>query len=998
MFSKKLIFSSFLTTILLAGFVDAAYGATAKIASKEYVDAMVELRQMKLVPGAGITIDPVTHTITATGTGGEVNLDDYVLKTVFEQSIADLDAAKQDVLTAGDNITITGNVISAAVADGKNIVLQYPDGGTHIQWQVEGDSGWNDLINIEELRGADGVVSEVVYVDVSGNPISGTDAAYPVVLNTAMGTNSSGDDILIITKGDLTIDLSEYATVEYVDAETDALTVEINKRQMKLNAGNGISIDPTTNTITATGTGGDVDLSPYALISVVNAADQTLQDNIDLKQDILTAGDNITIVGNVISAAVADGKNIALQVPTGGTHIQWQVEGDSTWTDLISLDELRGEKGADGAAGADADNVTIGINDVAGVDTIQWKYLTGADQTWKTLVTLDAISGTDGAAGEKGEDGVAGMNADNVTIAVNDVAGVDTIQWKYLTGADQDWKTLVSLADLSGTDGTVKEIVYVDSAGNAIAGDSTVYPIVLNTELNTTSGVLTVTKGVFAIELGAGQYVTDMKFENGRLVVSRADGTSGTVGSPGEDAKNVEFQIGTGAGSVDWLQWSYLGENNWVDLVKVSDLKGTDGLPGEKGEDGAAFTYDMFTTEQLAALRGEKGEDGAAGADGAAFTYDMFTTEQLAALRGEKGEDGAAGADADNVTININDVAGTDTIQWKYLTGADQEWKTLISIEDLKGTDGAAGTDGLSADNVTIAVNDVAGVDTIQWKYLTGADQTWKTLISTEDLKGLDGSVNAIVYYNEMGTELTKAEADALPSVLDVSLNTSTKVLSVVKGTLEVDLSAYYNRTEVDGLLLQKLSTTLQDSGSGYVSNITVDSSNGQLIITRSAGTGGEPGADGDQVVLRENDTDGYIQWKYSKEPDTSWRNLLAYSEIMGEAGSINDIAYENASGASISKAVADALPVVLGTTFDSSSKILTVRKGAVNTGAIEDEAVTLGKLNTDVTNLIDQKIPKPTANCLTAEAFCVLTVNVQDAGQAPVYTWMNLSEAYLLP
>ena len=103
---------------------------------------------------------------------------------------------------------------------------------------------------------------------------------------------------------------------------------------------------------------------------------------------------------------------------------------------------------------------------------------------------------------------------------------------------------------------------------------------------------------------------------------------------------------------------------------------GATGPRGPQGETGAAFTYDMFTAAQLAALKGVKGEKGAAGpkgdpgeqgpqgekgdagatgpqgatgprgpqgATGAAFTYDMFTAAQLAALKGEKGDKGATG-------------------------------------------------------------------------------------------------------------------------------------------------------------------------------------------------------------------------------------------------------------------------------------------------------------------------------------------------------------------
>ena len=108
--------------------------------------------------------------------------------------------------------------------------------------------------------------------------------------------------------------------------------------------------------------------------------------------------------------------------------------------------------------------------------------------------------------------------------------------------------------------------------------------------------------------------------------------------------------------------------------------QGATGPRGPQGETGAAFTYDMFTAAQLAALKGEKGDKGATGpkgdpgeqgpqgekgdtgatgpqgatgprgpqgVTGAAFTYDMFTAAQLAALKGEKGDKGATGPKGD---------------------------------------------------------------------------------------------------------------------------------------------------------------------------------------------------------------------------------------------------------------------------------------------------------------------------------------------------------------
>ena len=68
------------------------------------------------------------------------------------------------------------------------------------------------------------------------------------------------------------------------------------------------------------------------------------------------------------------------------------------------------------------------------------------------------------------------------------------------------------------------------------------------------------------------------------------------------------------------------GEQGRMGLQGPQGPEGPQGLPGRDGQDGAAFTYDMFTPEQLEDLRGPAGKDGQ---DGAEFTYDMFTEKKL---------------------------------------------------------------------------------------------------------------------------------------------------------------------------------------------------------------------------------------------------------------------------------------------------------------------------------------------------------------------------------
>ena len=65
---------------------------------------------------------------------------------------------------------------------------------------------------------------------------------------------------------------------------------------------------------------------------------------------------------------------------------------------------------------------------------------------------------------------------------------------------------------------------------------------------------------------------------------------------------------------------------------------GPQGPKGDKGDTGAAFTYDMFTTEQLASLKGPKGDKGDTGETGPQGP------------KGDKGDTGEKGADGVGLT------------------------------------------------------------------------------------------------------------------------------------------------------------------------------------------------------------------------------------------------------------------------------------------------------------------------------------------------------------
>ena len=79
---------------------------------------------------------------------------------------------------------------------------------------------------------------------------------------------------------------------------------------------------------------------------------------------------------------------------------------------------------------------------------------------------------------------------------------------------------------------------------------------------------------------------------------------------------------------------------------KIAAIELTPGPQGPAGKDGAAFTYDMFTEEQLAALvgpAGPQGEPGVAGKDGEPGAKGEKGDQGIQGERGEQGPQGEQG-------------------------------------------------------------------------------------------------------------------------------------------------------------------------------------------------------------------------------------------------------------------------------------------------------------------------------------------------------------------
>ena len=73
-----------------------------------------------------------------------------------------------------------------------------------------------------------------------------------------------------------------------------------------------------------------------------------------------------------------DGREVLFQIADG--YIQWQYQGDTSWSNLVELTSLVGPAGADGVDGIDGKEVTFQVSE----GYIQWQYV--GDSIWNNLI------------------------------------------------------------------------------------------------------------------------------------------------------------------------------------------------------------------------------------------------------------------------------------------------------------------------------------------------------------------------------------------------------------------------------------------------------------------------------------------------------------------------------------------------------------------------------------------------------------------------------------
>ena len=251
------------------------------------------------------------------------------------------------------------------------------------------------------------------------------------------------------------------------------------------------------------------------------------------------------------------------------------------------------------------------------------------------------------------------------------------------------------------------------------------------------------------------------------------------------------------------IQWRYPAEEEWRDLVALTELRGAAGENGKDGADGKN------------GVDGKNGLDGKDGTDG---------------KNGLDGKDGVDGINAKNIEVR----RAESYIQWRY---EGEEWQNLVAIADIEGPAGQNETDGANGKTPEFRVSD----NILQWRYVD--DEIWLNLYDLTALKGADGRDG-------------KDGKDGI--------------------------NGQDGRDGADG----------QNGSDGKDGKTPFIGENGNWWFgeidtgIKAAGTDGKDGingidgTNGKEIEIQK--TDLYIQWRYK---GGEWQNLVALADILGPSG-----------------------------------------------------------------------------------------------------------------
>lgn len=230
-------------------------------------------------------------------------------------------------------------------------------------------------------------------------------------------------------------------------------------------------------------------------------------------------------------------------------------------------------------------------------------------------------------------------------LAANNTGDIYVVTDKAVSGDNITFSWLVGRSAFAAQ-GTVRFIVCLKKTNQEGAVEQ---------EYNTTVATLQALEGIEP----SGQIVEDnpevIESILKRLDVLEENGGGG--GTPGKDGREIELQKSSTA-----IQWRYVGDESWTDLVQLSEITGPAGPQGEQGPKGETGSQGQ------AGPQGPKGDPGATPniqigtvqtlEPGQQATASMSGTPEnpllnLGIPKGEKGDPGEDAESGDSYTLPI---------------------------------------------------------------------------------------------------------------------------------------------------------------------------------------------------------------------------------------------------------------------------------------------------------------------------------------------------------
>ncbi len=187
-------------------------------------------------------------------------------------------------------------------------------------------------------------------------------------------------------------------------------------------------------------------------------------------------------------------------------------------------------------------------------------------------------------------------------------------------------------------------------------------------------------------------------------------GPQGIQGATGDDGREVELQ-NTGT----WVQWRYVGDVTWINLVEIADLQGPQGETGPQG------------TQGIQGIQGPQGDTGPQGIQG---EIGPQGTQGIQGIQGPQGDTGPQGIQGEIGPQGTQGIQGVQGLQGPQGDTGPQGIQGEAGPQGTQGIQGAAGDDGREVELQNTGT-------WVQWRYV--GEVTWTNLIEVADLQGPQG-------------------------------------------------------------------------------------------------------------------------------------------------------------------------------------------------------------------------------------------------------------------